>query len=427
MADHELATADVLARICADTRAAVAQAKAKTSLDALRSQIAARDDDTPRGFGSALKEAVAHGRYGLIAEIKKASPSGGLIRPDFDPPALARAYRDGGAACLSVLTDAPHFQGSRDHLEAARAAVDLPVLRKDFILDPWQVYESRAMGADCILLILAALTDAEARELEELARALDMDVLAEVHDQREVERALGLETPLIGINNRNLKTLVTDLATTEELAPRGPARPLPDRRKRHPQPCGRAPARRGRGAVLPGRREPAAPAGRHSGDARAADRRGGMSQDFSHFDARGQAAMVDVGAKPVTERTATARARVAMLPATAALIRSGGAKKGDVLGVARIAGIMAAKRTSELIPLCHPLPISAVTAGTERRGGRGGDRRDGAHDGADRGGDGGADRGLGGGADGLRHVQVGGSRHAHRGGAPDPQGGRQVG
>ena len=220
-----LPASDVLARICADTRAAVATAKTKTSLEALRSQIAARDNDTPRGFGSALKEAVAQGRYGLIAEIKKASPSGGLIRPEFDPPALAQAYRDGGAACLSVLTDAPHFQGSRDDLVAARGAVDLPVLRKDFILDPWQVYESRAMGADCILLILAALTDSEARELEALARALDMDVLAEVHDQREVERVLGLETQLIGINNRNLKTLATDLATTDELAPLVP----PDR------------------------------------------------------------------------------------------------------------------------------------------------------------------------------------------------------
>jgi indole-3-glycerol phosphate synthase len=215
---------DVLARICADTRAAVAQAKLATSVVALRSKAEARDD-SPRGFGQALKEAVAQGRYGLIAEIKKASPSGGLIRPDFDPPALARAYRDGGAACLSVLTNGPHFQGSTEHLAAARAAVDLPVLRKDFILDPWQVYESCAMGADCILLILAALTDAEARDLEALARALDMDVLAEVHNQRESDRALGLETQLIGINNRDLKTLVTDLATTEELAPQVP----PDR------------------------------------------------------------------------------------------------------------------------------------------------------------------------------------------------------
>ena len=215
---------DVLARICIDTRASVAEAKARTSIEALRAQIGARND-APRGCGTALKEAVTQGRYGLIAEIKKASPSGGLIRADFDPPALAHAYREGGAACLSVLTDAPHFQGSPAHLVAAREAVDLPVLRKDFILDPWQVYESRAMGADCILLILAALTDTEARELEALARALDMDVLAEVHDEREVERALGLETPLIGINNRNLKTLVTDLATTEELAPQVP----PDR------------------------------------------------------------------------------------------------------------------------------------------------------------------------------------------------------
>ena len=225
MADNlNIPQSDVLARICADTRAAVARAKAAASLDTLRHEISDRDD-TPRGFGSALKEAVAHGSFGLIAEIKKASPSGGLIRPDFDPPALARAYRDGGATCLSVLTDVAHFQGSTAHLMAAREAVDLPVLRKDFILDQWQVYESRAMGADCILLILAALTDSEARDLEALARALDMDVLAEVHDQRELERALGLQTPLIGINNRNLKTLKTDLATTDELAPQVP----PDR------------------------------------------------------------------------------------------------------------------------------------------------------------------------------------------------------
>lgn len=216
------AGSDVLAKICAETRAAVAQQKSAISAETLRSQISARGD-TPRGFGSALKQSVAQGRYGLIAEIKKASPSGGMIRPAFDPPALARAYSDGGATCLSVLTNGPHFQGSTDDLMAARKAVDLPVLRKDFILDQWQVYESRAIGADCILLIMAALTDTEARELEALARALDMDVLVEVHDQREVERALGLQTQLIGINNRNLKTLVTDLATTEELAPQIPA------------------------------------------------------------------------------------------------------------------------------------------------------------------------------------------------------------
>jgi indole-3-glycerol phosphate synthase len=215
---------DVLARICADTRAEVARRKAARGIDALRATIAARDD-TPRGFGLALKEATVRGRYGLVTEIKKASPSSGLIRSDFDPAALARAYKEGGATCLSVLTNERHFQGSNADLREARAAVDLPVLRKDFILDPWQVYESRAIGADCILLIMAALTDSQARELEALARGLDMDVLVEVHDHRELERALGLETSLIGINNRDLKTLKTDLAVTETLAPMVP----PDR------------------------------------------------------------------------------------------------------------------------------------------------------------------------------------------------------
>lgn len=222
MPDTNSALPDVLARICAETRAEVAQQKAATSIEGLR-QVTAAQAHKPRGFGRALKQAVAAGRYGLIAEIKKASPSGGLIRPDFDPPALARAYRDGGATCLSVLTDARHFQGSTAHLNEARAAVDLPVLRKDFMLDPWQVYESRAIGADCILLIMAALRDAEARELEEIARELDMDVLVEVHNERELERALGLQTSLIGINNRDLRTLRTDLAVAERLAPLVPA------------------------------------------------------------------------------------------------------------------------------------------------------------------------------------------------------------
>jgi indole-3-glycerol phosphate synthase len=214
----------VLARISIDVRADVAARKAVRGIDALRSEIAARHDAT-RGFGYALKQAAAAGDYALIAEIKKASPSGGLIRPDFDPPALARAYQAGGATCLSVLTERAHFQGDPAHLKAVRAAVDLPVLRKDFILDPWQVYESRAMGADCILLIMAALTDAQARELEQVAMSLDLDVLVEVHDREELDRALLLETSLIGINNRNLKTLVTDLAVSEELAPLVP----PDR------------------------------------------------------------------------------------------------------------------------------------------------------------------------------------------------------
>ncbi|MGA3001450.1 MAG: indole-3-glycerol phosphate synthase TrpC [Acetobacteraceae bacterium] len=215
---------DVLLRICANTRMEVAVRKSKMPLEALRQIISARGDQ-PRGFGAALKDATIHGKYGLIAEIKKASPSGGLIRPDFDPATLARAYRDGGATCLSVLTDEKYFQGTAEHFRAARAAVELPVLRKDFILDSWQVYESRAMGADCILLIMACLTDAEARDLEALARNFNMDVLVEIHDKRELDRALGLETSLIGINNRDLRTLKTDLATTEELAPLVP----PDR------------------------------------------------------------------------------------------------------------------------------------------------------------------------------------------------------
>lgn len=214
---------DTLARICADTLAEVERRRAETPLETMRARADAADP--PRGFGRALMETTAAGRFALIAEIKKASPSGGLIRRDFDPAALARGYQAGGATCLSVLTDAPHFQGSPQHLIAARAAVDLPVLRKEFILDPWQVYESRAMGADCILLIMAALEDARAIELETIARTLDLDVLVEVHNAAELQRALGLQTKLIGINNRNLRTLQTDLNTTLELAPHVP----PDR------------------------------------------------------------------------------------------------------------------------------------------------------------------------------------------------------
>jgi indole-3-glycerol phosphate synthase len=222
-ADPALDGTDILALICAQTRAETARRREATPIEALKSRLAAAGP--PRGFGHALKGKIAIGGFGLVAEIKRASPSGGLIRADFSPADLARAYAAGGATCLSVLTDAPYFQGSPDDLIAARAAVDLPVLRKDFILEPWQVYESRAMGADCILLIMAALTDQEARDLEALARSLDMDVLAEVHDEAELDRALGLATNLIGINNRNLKTLATTLDTARALAPRIP----PDR------------------------------------------------------------------------------------------------------------------------------------------------------------------------------------------------------
>jgi len=214
---------NALSRICADTLVEVARRKAGTSLETLRARIGSAPPT--RGFGAALMQAATGGAFGLIAEIKKASPSGGLIRPHFDPPALAKAYAAGGATCLSVLTDGAHFQGSPADLRAARAAVTLPVLRKDFILDPWQVYESRLMGADCILLIMAALADQQAVELERLARAMDMDVLVEVHNLPELQRALGLQSKLIGVNARNLKTLKTDLETVVELAPQVP----PDR------------------------------------------------------------------------------------------------------------------------------------------------------------------------------------------------------
>ncbi|MGQ9367493.1 indole-3-glycerol phosphate synthase TrpC [Azospirillum sp. ST 5-10] len=212
---------DVLTRICDAKRALVTARKFARPLADV--EKAARAAPPPRGFAAALRRAVAEGRYGLIAEIKKASPSKGVIRPDFDPPALARAYALGGATCLSVLTDEPYFHGRDEYLVAARGAVDLPALRKDFMIDPYQVAEARALGADCILLIMAALDDALAADLAAAAHGWGMDVLVEVHDRPELDRALALDAELFGVNNRNLKTLAVDLKTTEELAPHVPA------------------------------------------------------------------------------------------------------------------------------------------------------------------------------------------------------------
>jgi indole-3-glycerol phosphate synthase len=208
-------TPDILKKIIARKYEEIAERSSKVSIEDLKQRI--ETASPPRGFVDAIRTKLANGQAAVIAEIKKASPSKGVLREDFRPAQIAQSYASGGAACLSVLTDADYFQGHEDYLQQAREACDLPVIRKDFIIDPYQVYEARAINADCILLIVAALEDERMRELSELAHELGMDVLVEVHDAEELQRALKLNIPLMGINNRNLRTFETSLDTTLDL------------------------------------------------------------------------------------------------------------------------------------------------------------------------------------------------------------------
>lgn len=213
---------NILTQITDTKREDVAKAQKVLPLSLVREQ-AEQSEDAPRGFADALRQSIDQGRAGVIAEIKKASPSKGVIRPDFDPPRFAASYAEHGASCLSVLTDIPYFQGSPEFLKQARAACALPALRKDFMVDPYQIYEARVMGADCILLIVACLDNAQLRDFEALAHELGMDVLVEVHNEAEMERALPLRSPLLGVNNRDLTTFTVSLDTTLRLKKMAPA------------------------------------------------------------------------------------------------------------------------------------------------------------------------------------------------------------
>lgn len=444
---------NMLDRIIAHKQREVVNAKANLPLSEI--EIQAKMAAAPRGFVKSILNAHQHGKPALIAEIKKASPSKGLIREDFDPAELAVAYENGGAACISVLTDVAFFQGHPVYLKEVRSASTLPVLRKDFMIDPYQVVEARAWGADCILVILAAVDDAMAATLTNVARQWGMDVLLEVHNRQELERALKLNSALIGINNRNLQTFDIKLEVTEGLAPLIPhdrivvsesgifkhedlirlsrvgvstylvgeclmrqadvesatkqllgmpageskAQGAPQRDEtaeppasaeeaEDPQPAaqateapdrsmeddfqaavqelgamigatvGAAPARSPAPAATPQNEAHKNPAERPL--ERPLERAAQAEKKLSHVNEAGAAHMVDISDKEPSQRVAVAEGYVTMLPETLAQIQQNAMKKGDVLSAARLAGIMAAKKTSDLIPLCHPLALTGV-------------------------------------------------------------------